>query len=152
MVLNHLCPRCKAHEVLASGFLCVECFNALNIDPPTEAVEVFPIDHHENPAATVENSGYGDPRFHDLLKQLGDLHNKKAADYGADGDPLANIRASEEIGIPAWKGAWLRAKDKVKRINQFCLKGALENESVADSFLDLAAYSLIALLLFQEGK
>lgn len=97
-------------------------------------------------------SEVGDPRYLQLLGEMANLHCKKAADYGSDGDPLANIRASEEIGIPAWKGAWLRAKDKVKRIDSFCLKGKLENEPVEDSLMDLAAYALLALVLFQEKK
>ena len=92
----------------------------------------------------------GDPRFHALLAELGAMHGKKAADYGRDHDPFANVRASAEIGIPAWKGAWLRAKDKVKRIDTFCVRGTLANEGVEDSFLDLAAYSLICLILFRE--
>ena len=54
--------------------------------------------------------------------------------------------------MPAWKGAWLRAKDKVKRIDAYCVNGRLENESVEDSFVDLAAYCLIALVMFREAK
>lgn len=80
------------------------------------------------------------------------MHLKKGADYGTKKDVFANIRASEEIGIPAWKGAWLRAKDKVQRINSYCLNGKLDNEGVEDSFADLANYAVIALLLFRENK
>ena len=94
----------------------------------------------------------GDPRYLRLLSEMAELHCKKAADYGSDQDPLANIRASEEIGIPAWKGAWLRAKDKVQRIDAFCCRGILVNDSVDDSLMDLAAYSLIALVLLQEER
>lgn len=92
----------------------------------------------------------GDSRFLSLLEQMASLHRRKAADYGSDEDPLANIRASEEIGVPAWKGAWLRAKDKVKRIDRFCVKGELKNEGVEDSLMDLAAYALLALVLYRE--
>lgn len=88
-----------------------------------------------------------------LLDELRELHLRKTKDYGRGAsDPLANIRVSEQIGIPAWKGAWLRAKDKVHRIDTYCLKGTLANEGVEDSFLDLAAYALIALRLFRESK
>ena len=93
----------------------------------------------------------GDKEYLKILDEMRELHIRKAKDYGSDGDPLANIRASEEIGIPAWKGAWLRAKDKVKRIDQYCRKGTLANEGVEDSFADLAAYALIALRLFRES-
>ena len=94
----------------------------------------------------------GDTRYLDLLSEMAELHNRKSDDYGSDQDPLANIRASEEIDIPAWKGAWLRAKDKVRRIDTFCRRGVLTNESVDDSLMDLAAYSLIALVLLRESR
>lgn len=80
------------------------------------------------------------------------LHERKAADYGTGADPFANVRASEGINIPAWKGAYLRARDKVARIDNFCRGAKLQNESVEDSFKDLAAYALIALILFRESQ
>jgi hypothetical protein len=92
----------------------------------------------------------GDSRFHRTLRLMGSLHDRKQRDYGSARDPFANVRASEEIGIPAWKGAWLRARDKVKRIDTFCVKGTLANEGVVDSFLDLAVYSIICKVLFDE--
>jgi hypothetical protein len=93
-----------------------------------------------------------DKRYLDLLKEMAELHERKAADYGRGDDPLANVRASTEIGIPAWQGAFLRALDKVHRIKSFCLNGKLANEGVEDSLKDLAAYSLIALVLFRERE
>lgn len=92
----------------------------------------------------------GDPRFHALLKQIGELHDKKAADYGQEKDSLANVRGSEDWGVPAWVGAMVRANDKLRRLQKFAKEGKLENEPAVDSFLDLAVYALIALILFQE--
>lgn len=94
----------------------------------------------------------GDQRFLDALKEIAELHERKAADYGRGIDPLANVRASEELGIPAWQGAFLRGLDKVHRIKSFCLNGNLKNEGVEDSLQDLASYALIALVLFRERK
>lgn len=92
----------------------------------------------------------GSPEFHAILQRLAELHAKKAADYGGDGDPFANVRASESAGVEPWRAAWVRALDKVHRINRYCQTGGLENEGVEDSFLDLASYSIIALLLHGE--
>lgn len=92
----------------------------------------------------------GDPRFHALLAQMGQMHAKKAADYGTDQDLFANIRASLEFGVAPWLGALIRLNDKVTRLKTFAKKRALANESVEDSLMDLAAYSLIALILFRE--
>lgn len=94
----------------------------------------------------------GDPRFHKLLAEIGDLHDRKQADYGTDGDPFANVRASEQWGIPAWVGTMVRASDKVKRLQAAAQGSRLVNEGVEDSLMDLATYALIALVLFREQQ
>lgn len=94
----------------------------------------------------------GDKAYLDLLDELRALHLRKAADYGSDTDALANIRASEQCGIEAAHAAWVRTLDKVQRINQYWKKRTLANESVEDSYIDLAAYALIGLKLLREKK
>lgn len=89
-------------------------------------------------------------RFDELLEAMRVLHARKEKDYGAIDDPKCNIRASEEIGIPAWKACWMRARDKVRRIDKFCRDGVLENEGVKDSLLDLANYCLLVQILLEE--
>jgi hypothetical protein len=44
----------------------------------------------------------------------------------------------------------IRANDKVKRLQKYARDGALANESARDSFMDLAVYALIALVLHDE--
>ena len=94
----------------------------------------------------------GDPRYLTLLDELRALHLKKSADYGRGEDPLANLRASEKFGIPAWVGAMIRAHDKMQRVQSFVLNDKLENEGIEDSLLDGAAYHLLALVLYREKK
>ena len=94
----------------------------------------------------------GDPRFLALLEDIAKLHSVKQADYGVAGDPFANVRASEQFGVPAWQGTMIRANDKMQRIKAFIKNGGLKNESLEDSLQDLAVYALIALILFREGK
>lgn len=93
----------------------------------------------------------GDPRFHALLKEIGNLHDKKQKDYGRDTDPFANVRGSEDWGVAPWVGAMIRANDKIKRLQKYAREGNLENETARDSFMDLAVYSLIALVLHDEA-
>lgn len=88
--------------------------------------------------------------FAEILCEAMELHGKKSKDYGADGDPYANIRASEEFGVAPWHGALLRSNDKVNRLKQFAKKGVLANESAADSMLDLVVYFAITLMLYRE--
>ena len=92
----------------------------------------------------------GDPRFHAILAALGRLHDRKQADYGREGDPLANIRASAEWGVPAWVGALIRLTDKVRRLQAFARRGTLANEGAVDSLRDIAVYAILAEILLEE--
>lgn len=92
----------------------------------------------------------GDPRFHALLDEIGQLHDRKQEDYGTDHDPFANVRASQEFGVAPWIGALIRLNDKVTRLRQFANRGSLANESAEDSMMDIAVYALIALVLYRE--
>lgn len=89
-------------------------------------------------------------KFHAILKELGDLHDKKQKDYGTHTDPFANVRASVDWGMPGWVGCMVRANDKMKRLQTYAQTGNLANEGVRDSFLDLAVYAVIGLCLFEE--
>lgn len=93
----------------------------------------------------------GSERFHQLLQVIGDLHDRKQADYGTAGDPFANVRATQAWGIQAWIGALVRLNDKVVRLQQFARRGSLYNESAMDSMLDIAVYALIAYVLYEEA-
>lgn len=91
-------------------------------------------------------------RFHELVKEISDLHDKKQADYGRENDPFANVRGSREWGIDDWVGAMIRLNDKVKRLQVYAQRGSLANEGVEDSFKDIAVYAIIALCLWEEGR
>ena len=91
--------------------------------------------------------------FLELLEELRTLHLSKSQDYGSESDPLANIRQGAEfVGIEAWRGCMVRVADKVQRLRTYCRTGRLVHEGVRDTLLDLAAYSLLAIVLFDEGK
>lgn len=94
----------------------------------------------------------GSERFHQLLETIGQLHDKKQADYGRPNDPFANVRASEDFGVPGWVGALVRANDKMRRLQTAANGGTLSNEGVEDSLMDLAVYALIALVLYEEEQ
>jgi hypothetical protein len=80
------------------------------------------------------------------------LHQTKSADYGRPEDMLANLRGSAPFGVPPWVATMIRANDKMFRVQALITNGSLKNESVEDSLMDLAAYSLLALVLYREGK
>lgn len=92
----------------------------------------------------------GDERFKDMVWEILQLHARKQADYGTDVDPFANVRASADFGIPAWIGVGIRMQDKMKRLQTMSKKGLLHNESLLDSFMDLAVYGAIGAVLVKE--
>lgn len=92
-------------------------------------------------------------RFHQILQELGELHDRKQQDYGKGDDPFSNVRASTDWGVKSWVGAMIRLNDKVKRLQKAAAGGTLANEGVEDSLRDIAVYAAIALVLFeQEGR
>jgi hypothetical protein len=92
------------------------------------------------------------PPFEDILVELDEMRKRKGADYGTENDPLADIRSSEQFGIPAWVNAVLRIQQKMFRMMSFVRRGNLINESVEDSLLDLVVYGIHALRLYREQK
>jgi hypothetical protein len=93
--------------------------------------------------------------FIDLLDTIRELHLSKSSDYGCPSgtDPLANIRnGAKFVGIPAFKAAMVRLSDKVTRLATFNATGKLHFEGVEDTLLDLASYSLLALVLYREEQ
>lgn len=133
---------------VACGYIngCREC----NIPDAIEASGQTHFEGDSCPGGHIQHPGSA--RFHAILEELGELHNKKQKDYGTDTDPFANVRGSEEWGIEPWVGALLRATDKIRRLQKYAKVGELANEAVEDSFRDLAVYAVIALVLFEEAK
>ena len=80
-------------------------------------------------------------------------YEAKDTDYAADGKPMGNLRMSEEVGVPAWKGVLIRMGDKRRRIESFAQRGtyAVDSEKVDDTLVDLSNYCLLGLLLFREA-
>src|SRR3990167_3611052 len=108
----------------------------------------------EWPHATRE----GDPRFIALLDEIEGIHAAKQRDYGTAADPFANVRASEELGIPGWIGGLIRMNDKIRRLNK-AARQVIAGEPVnmafdgpLDDLKDLAVYSLIGVVLYEEQE
>lgn len=88
--------------------------------------------------------------FMEAIDEIVAMHVKKSKDYGRDTDPFANVRASEDFGIAGWIGCAIRMNDKMRRLQIASQGKELANESIEDSFLDLAVYSIIGLCLLRE--
>ena len=97
---------------------------------------------------------HGHPGFYKLLEKMAKMHNAKNHDYARDDDPLSNLRACKSLGIQPFVGVMVRLQDKWDRIISFITKGELKvkSESVKDTLMDNAVYSLLAIILLEEDE
>ena len=96
---------------------------------------------------------YGHPVFYKLLEQMAELHSRKNHDYAGESDPLKNLRSSERLGLEPFTGVMVRLQDKWSRLESFMTQGELlvKNESVEDTLMDNAVYSLLGIILLREA-
>lgn len=92
------------------------------------------------------------PKFEEILEELNEMQIRKGKDYGTDEDTLADLVESKKFGIEPWINVILRCSQKMARLATFVKKRNLQNESVEDSLIDLAVYSIHALRLYREYK
>lgn len=103
----------------------------------------------------AKNKG-GHPRFYALLEELAELHHRKNADYSEPGTALGNLLAAKRVGLTPFMGVMVRLQDKFARIENLVRKGGVgevKTESLRDTLIDNAVYSLLAIVLLEEeGK
>jgi hypothetical protein len=97
---------------------------------------------------------FGHPKFYELIEQMAELHSRKNHDYSGTADPLKNLRSPLRIGISPFMGVLVRLQDKWSRLEQFANSGEMlvKGESVIDTLMDNAVYSLLAIILYEEMK
>ena len=91
-------------------------------------------------------------KFNQILSEMQEMHDKKNTDYASVKDPLKNLKGCTRLGLDPIMGTVIRMQDKVERIENFMRTGELVNESVRDSFLDLAIYSILAIVILEEQQ
>ena len=92
--------------------------------------------------------------FEKIIGKMLEVHKAKNHDYSAKGQ-FGNFGESEKIGIPAWKGAFVRLTDKYVRAQNLIARDGqakVLDEKLEDTLLDLANYAVIVLCLLQDGK
>ena len=98
-------------------------------------------------------TGKGDrnPKFKAIIEEILDLHDAKSHDYSEDADPLSNLKRCQAFGVRPFLGVMVRLTDKWSRLEQLVGGGkTAKNESIRDSLIDNAIYSLLAVVLFDE--
>jgi hypothetical protein len=90
------------------------------------------------------------PKFNAVIDEILALHDRKNSDYSEDADPLSNFRRASKLGVSPLRGVLVRMSDKWSRIEQLTSGKTPKNESLRDSLIDNAVYSLIAVLLLDD--
>lgn len=92
--------------------------------------------------------------FVELTKTLYDIFVKKQAMYGPDNISLGGDMTNEKDRKMALLGVWFRMNDKIQRIQNILKKDFsdedIEFEPLEDSYIDLANYAIISLLVKRE--
>ena len=89
----------------------------------------------------------------ELQQEQYELFAKKMMDYGLGNISLGtNLEESEDVKL-SLTGIWLRCNDKINRLKNLLKRGHnyVEGEGMIDSFLDIANYGIIAMLVI-KGK
>lgn len=91
--------------------------------------------------------------FRKITEEMCALTAAKNKDYSGDHDAFANFRLVEQIGLcPTEVGILTRLSDKLARVGRLLNKSAaVKSESVEDTLLDMAVYSII-LLVYLRSK
>ncbi len=89
-------------------------------------------------------------KFDALITEIQALHESKNHDYAADTDPLSNLRRCQAFGVEPWRGVLVRLTDKWSRLEQLASGKKPKHESLRDSLMDNAVYSLLAIVLLDE--
>lgn len=95
------------------------------------------------------------PNFDALLRRMGRTHDAKRQDYASNQDPLGNFREAERLGVTPLQSIMIRLTDKYTRACNLVRRNgsaAVRNESLEDTLLDMANYSLLALLAHKENQ
>jgi len=103
----------------------------------------------------LELRDIGNPRFLELLEEVGLTHRAKAAGYSGSDNPdtWTNFREAEGWGVSPLKGCLVRMGDKYRRVQNLMRNPANDRvgESIVDTLMDLANYALIAVCLYEEA-
>lgn len=128
-------------------------------DPYTKLLQEFNVANGNDLWNAMQGKILLDPSdpFDKVIIDIVSMNRKKRQDYAADGDPFSNFRdSSSNLGLDGFgpaEAAYQLLLTKVARLRSLRANGRMANtanESVMDTYLDLAVYSIIVLALVRE--
>lgn len=97
--------------------------------------------------------------FDAALIPIVQTNRRKRKDYAADGDPFSNFKTTAELlgleSFGAAESALFNVLQKVARLQSLRMNGRMAetvNESVTDTYLDLAVYAIILYAIVLQGQ
>lgn len=141
--------------------------NGAAIDPQTPPWQVCQHPNSQNPdAQPAKLHAPGSPitldpndPFDAALIPIVETNRRKRADYAKDGDPFSNFKTtSTMLGVDGFgpaEGAYFNVLQKVARLQSLRANGRMHdtrNESVNDTYLDLAVYAIILYAIVLQGS
>jgi hypothetical protein len=118
---------------------CGECGGkgAFNKEPPQELDELF-----------------GQDPIEVILDEIRKLNRRKRSDYAEDSDIFSNFRRSaDQIKMGPMASVEILIATKQARLRELIWSSKVpENESLEDTLLDRAVYSIIALAIYRETQ
>jgi hypothetical protein len=114
-------------------------------------------------AEQIQEKVYGHPKFHELLKEIGELHNKKNFDYAEGGEqgPLGNFKRIASIaGLYPHTESWSNSTGvaltyMLKQLDAALMmfttdKTSQTGENLKERLRDVAIYALLAIIIKEE--
>ncbi len=107
------------------------------------------------------NYEHGHPRFYELLKAEGELHNRKNKDYAGKGDKMGNFNRTAAIlalypGFPLDKNYGVAMHWMLKQfdaaMNLMAEQREGEVEGVADRLGDVSVYAKLIRIMYEEAQ
>lgn len=108
------------------------------------------IDAERKAAVATTKITFANDPFDSVLKQMSELHSRKAQHYGSETDPYANVHASSELGIEPWRGVLNRINEKMIRLKSYIRRGETASPGVMEEIKDIQVYAVIAQILYEE--
>lgn len=92
--------------------------------------------------------------FKGVTDKMLSIVTKKNKDYAGTEDAFKNFKMCEALGLCSMeKGILVRMSDKMTRISNLLEKDPdVASESIIDTLIDLAAYSIILILVIKDRK
>lgn len=91
--------------------------------------------------------------FKHIQQEQYELFAKKMMDYGLQNIALGSTLEDKEDVKLSTMGIWLRCNDKINRLKNLIKregKNYVDGESMIDSFIDLANYGIIAMMVLRN--